>query len=81
MIIANLLTDEVRGVFLDISKAFDKVWHDGVIFKMEQNGIFGKLHKLLHDLLINRKRYHINDLPKGLSSNTKLFPDKHHYCP
>ena len=22
---------EVRGVFLDISKAFDKVWHDGQI--------------------------------------------------
>ena len=23
---------EVRGVFLDLSKAFDKVWHDGVFF-------------------------------------------------
>ena len=22
---------EVRGAFLDISKAFDKVWHDGII--------------------------------------------------
>ena len=30
---------EVRSVFLDISKAFDKVWHEGVIFKLEQNGI------------------------------------------
>ena len=26
-------TVDVRGVFLDISKAFDKVWHDGINFK------------------------------------------------
>ena len=30
---------EVRGVFLDISKAFDKVWHEDLIFKLKQNGI------------------------------------------
>ena len=30
---------EVRGVFLDISKAFDKVWHKGIIFKLKQNGL------------------------------------------
>ena len=34
---------EVRGVFLDISKAFDKVWHDGIIFKLTQNGNLVKL--------------------------------------
>ena len=30
---------EVRGVFLDISKAFNKVWHKGLIHKLEENGI------------------------------------------
>ena len=38
---------EVRSVFLDISKAFDKIWYDGIIFKLTQNGILGDLLKLL----------------------------------
>ena len=28
---------EVRSVFLDLAKAFDKVWHEGLIFKLKQN--------------------------------------------
>ena len=34
---------EVKGVFLDISKAFDKVWLDGLIYKPKQNGVMGNL--------------------------------------
>ena len=47
---------EVRAVFLDISKAFDKVWHDGLIFKLEQNGISGNLLKLFQNYLSNIKQ-------------------------
>ena len=45
---------EVRGVFLDISKAFDKVWHQGLHYKLRQNGIFGELLNILTDFLDNR---------------------------
>ena len=47
---------EVRAVFLDISKAFDKVWHEGLIFKLEQNGISGSPLNLLQNYLNNRKQ-------------------------
>ena len=47
---------EVRGVFLDISKAFDKVWHKGLIHKLEQNGISGTLLKLFVDFLKSPKQ-------------------------
>ena len=38
-------TVDVIGVFLDISKAFDKVWHDGIIFKLKSYGVEGELSK------------------------------------
>ena len=47
---------EVRAVFLDISKAFDKVWHQGLIFKLKQNGISGQLLNFFEDYLHNRKQ-------------------------
>ena len=46
---------KVRGIFLDISKAFDKVWHDGLVFKLHQNGISGKIIYILEDFLSDRK--------------------------
>ena len=47
---------EVGGVFIDISKAFDKVWHKGIILKLKQNGISGKLLSVLSDFLKDRKQ-------------------------
>ena len=45
---------EVRGVFLDISEAFDKVWHEGLIYKLKQNGVKGNLLNTLTNFLIDR---------------------------
>ena len=44
----------VRGILLDISKAFEKIWHDRLIFKQRQNGISG--YNILRDFLRNRKQ-------------------------
>ena len=96
---------EVRGVFLDLSKAFDKVWHDGLLYKLRRMGICGKYFELIDSFLSDRFQrvllngqtskwsqikagvpqgsilgpllflVYINDLPRGLTSNVKLFAD------
>ena len=40
-------TLEVRTNFPDTSKAFDKVWHEGLLFKLEHSGISGNLLSLV----------------------------------
>ena len=47
---------KVYGIFLDISKAFDKVWHDELIFKLRQNGICSEMINILEDFQSNRKQ-------------------------
>ena len=47
---------EVGRDFLDISKAFHKVWHKALIYKLKQNGISEKLLNLIIDFLSNRKQ-------------------------
>ena len=42
--------------FLDISKAFDKVWNQGIFFKLRQNGISCDLLNIFSDFLSNRKQ-------------------------
>ena len=41
---------EVRGIFLDFSKAFDRVWHEGLIYKTKSMGILGPPLKLIESL-------------------------------
>ena len=44
----------MRGVSLDIMKAFDKVWHVGLLRKFKRNGISGDLLKLIQSILSDR---------------------------
>ena len=47
---------EVRGIFLDIPKPFDKVWHKDLIFKLKQNEVTGDLLYILTHFLKGRKQ-------------------------
>ena len=47
---------EVRAVFCDISKAFDRVWHAGLIHKLQLSGISGNLLSWLQDYLNDRRQ-------------------------
>ena len=37
----------VRSVYLNISKAFERVWHDGLIYKLKRCGVSGDLLALI----------------------------------
>ena len=45
---------EVRSVFLDISKAFDKACHKDLLYKFKSLGISGELYNLLENYLSGR---------------------------
>jgi hypothetical protein len=44
------------AVFYDISKAFDRLWHKGLIEKLKSYGINGKLLQWLNDYISDRKQ-------------------------
>ena len=47
---------DVRSVYLDISKAFDRVWHDGLIYKLKKCGVSGDFLSLIRSFLKDRKQ-------------------------
>ena len=46
---------ETRTIALNISKAFDKVWHKGLLLKLKSYGISGRILSILKSFLTNRK--------------------------
>ena len=72
----------VQGAFLDISAAFDKVWHKGLLAKLNQIGISGNLIDLFASYLINRKQCVVIDgvksdlveIKAGVPQGSRLGP-------
>ena len=61
---------EVRAIFCDISKAFDRVWHKGLLYKVSSVGISGPLLLWFTDYLDKRKQRVV--LPGTASSWTSI---------
>ena len=57
---------EVRVVFCDVSKAFDRVWHESLLLKLEAAGITGNLLTWFRSYLTDRRQRVV--LP-GVQSN------------
>ena len=47
---------DVRGLFLDIFKIFDKTWHKSLLSKLKSYGVEGKLLSVLKCYVINREQ-------------------------
>ena len=45
------LAQDIRGMFLDISKAFSKIWHKELLYKLETYGLKREISNLLCDYL------------------------------
>ena len=48
--------NDVLMIFFDISKAFDRVWHNGLLFKLKHIGISGKLIDWFKSYVSRRKQ-------------------------
>ena len=61
---------DVRGTFLGIFKAFDKVWREDLICKLQTYVINGKLENLMKDFLRSRQQ---RVIPNGQKSPRESF--------
>ena len=61
---------EVQAIFCDVSKAFDRVWHKGLLYKLQTIGLSGPLLVWFNDYLDNRRQSVV--LPGAVSGWTSL---------
>ena len=62
---------EVRAVFCDISKAFDRVWHAGLLLKLQAAGVTGKVLAWFTSYLSDRRQRVV--IPGGTSDWTSIY--------
>ena len=60
-----------HGIFLNVKSAFDKVWHKGLIAKLNQININGKLLDLFSSYLYNRQQIVVVDGQKSENQQVK----------
>ena len=73
---------DVRSVYLDFSKTFDRVWYDGLVYKLERCGVSGQLLSLIRSFLKDRKQRAVlngkssvwGDIPAGVPQGSILGP-------
>ena len=66
---------DVCAIFLDVSKAFDKVWHEGLIFKLKQIGICDNLLLILINYLDSwSQKVVLNGTSSSLCSSSARVP-------
>ena len=78
-------SEATQAVALDISKAFDRVWHAGLLHKLKSYGISGQIFGLISSFLSNRwfrmvldgkssLKYPVNaGVPQGFALDPTLF--------
>ena len=54
-----------QGLFLDVSSAFDKVWHNGLLAKLSQIGVEGSVYDILRSYLSDRRQVVVVDGQKS----------------
>ena len=71
-----------QGLFLDVSSAFEKVWHSGLLAKLSQAGIGEKFHDIMASYLHGRKqtvvvngcKSNFLDVKAGVPKGSRLDP-------